>query len=72
MADKTQEGLSEEAIGKVISSLPPAACRMQVCDLIINMLMAYNMHDDFPVMALVIAEAIESLGEEHLTSQPIH
>jgi len=64
--------LTHEEISKVISSLPPSACRMQMCDLIINILMAYRMHDDFPVMAVVINEAIENLSEDDINGSPIH
>ena len=64
--------LTEDEIAKIISSLPPSACRSQICDIIINMLIAYNMHDDFIPMAALINEIIENLSESDIKGSPIH
>lgn len=72
MEDELHEGLLPDEIQKIILSLPQTACRIQVCDLFVNILIAYNMWDDFPVMALLVNDALERLSEEDKIGHPLH
>lgn len=55
--------LDAEKILEVILSLPPSANRNQVCDLIVNVVMAYQMKDDFPLIMLNIANVLMQIDD---------
>jgi len=57
------EELDADKILDIILRLPPSANRMQVCDLIVNVVMAYQMKDDFPRIMLNIANALMQIDD---------
>jgi hypothetical protein len=59
---KTEE-LDADRILDIILRLPPSANRNQVCDLIVNVVMAYQMRDDFPLIMLIIANALMQIDD---------
>lgn len=66
---------TEEVLSKVINSIPSRLSQAQMCDLIINMLVAYGMEEDFQYMSLLILGAIENINsEDHVRDGtiPIH
>mgnify|MGYP005992587739 CR=1 FL=1 len=66
---------TEEVLSKVINSIPSRLSQAQMCDLIINMLVAYGMEEDFQYMSLLILGAIENINSEDRVRDgtiPIH
>jgi|DEB0MinimDraft_3_1074331.scaffolds.fasta_scaffold01252_3 hypothetical protein len=57
------EELNADKILDVILSLPPSANRNQVCDLIVNVVMAYQMRDDFPLIMLNVANVLMQIDD---------
>jgi len=57
------EELDADKILDIILHLPPSANRNQVCDLIVNVVMAYQMKDDFPRIMLNIANALMQIDD---------
>jgi hypothetical protein len=57
------EELNADRILEIILSLPPSANRNQVCDLIVNVVMAYQMRDDFPIIMLNIANVLMQIDD---------
>jgi len=57
------EELNSDKILDVILSLPPSANRNQVCDLIVNVVMAYQMRDDFPLIMLNVANVLMHIDD---------
>jgi len=57
------EELNADKILDIILSLPPSANRNQVCDLIVNVVMAYQMRDDFPLIMLNTANVLMQIGD---------
>ena len=55
--------LNADKILDVILSLPPSANRNQVCDLIVNVVMAYQMRDDFPLIMLNVANVLMHIDD---------
>ena len=67
--------LTEETVLKVISSMPSKFSQAQMCDLIVNMLMAYGMQEDFPYMSFLIIGALDKINPEEYVRDgtiPIH
>ena len=66
---------TEEVLSKVINSIPSSLSQAQMCDLIINMLVAYGMEEEFQYMSLLILGAIENINSEDRVRDgtiPIH
>lgn len=66
---------TEEALSKVINSMPPRLNQAQMCDLVINMLLSYGMEEDFQYMSLLILGTLENINsEDHVRDGtiPIH
>ncbi|MEK9767951.1 MAG: hypothetical protein VW683_03420 [Betaproteobacteria bacterium] len=57
------EELSADKILDIILRLPPSANRNQVCDLIVNVVMAYQMRDDFPIIMLNVANVLMQIDD---------
>jgi len=57
------EELNADKILDVILSLPPSANRNQVCDLIVNVVMAYQIRDDFPLIMLNVANVLMQIDD---------
>ena len=55
--------LNADEILELILRLPTSANREQVCDLIVNVIMAYGMADDFPIMALIVTQILEQIDD---------
>ena len=55
--------LNADEILELVLRLPTSANREQVCDLIVNVIMAYGMRDDFPIMALIITQILEQIDD---------
>jgi hypothetical protein len=67
--------LTEEVVSKVVNSMPPRFSQAQMCDLIVNMVMAYGMEEDFPYMSFLIIGALEKIKPEEYVrdaTKPIH
>jgi len=67
--------LTEEMVSKVINSMPSKFSQAQMCDLIVNMLMAYGMKEDFPYMSFLIIGALDKIKPEEYVrdaTKPIH
>ena len=57
------EELDTDKIVDIIFRLPPSANRNQVCDLIVNVVIAYQMRDDFPLIMLNVANALKQIDD---------
>jgi hypothetical protein len=55
--------LNADEILDLVLRLPTSANREQVCDLIVNVIMAYGMADDFPIMALFVTQILEQIDD---------
>jgi hypothetical protein len=55
--------LNADEILELILRLPTSANREQVCDLIVNVIMAYGMKEDFPIMALIVTQILEQIDD---------
>lgn len=55
--------LNADEILELVLRLPTSANREQVCDLIVNVIMAYGMADDFPIMALIVTQILEQIDD---------
>lgn len=55
--------LNADEILELVLRLPTSANREQVCDLIVNVIMAYGMRDDFPIMALIVTQILEQIDD---------
>lgn len=55
--------LNADEILELVLRLPTSANREQVCDLIVNVIMAYGMSDDFPIMALIVTQILEQIED---------
>ena len=55
--------LNADEILELVMRLPTSANREQVCDLIVNGIMAYGMADDFPIMALIVTQILEQIDD---------
>ena len=55
--------LNADEILELVMRLPTSANREQVCDLIVNVIMAYGMADDFPIMALIVTQILEQIDD---------
>jgi hypothetical protein len=67
--------LTEEMVSKVINSMPSKFSQAQMCDLIVNMLMAYGMEEDFPYMSFLIIGTLDNIKPEEYVrdaTKPIH
>ena len=66
---------TEEVLSKVINSMPSRFSQAQMCDLIVNMVMAYGMEEDFPYMSFLIIGALDRIKPEEYVrdaTKPIH
>ena len=55
--------LNADEILELILRLPTSANREQVCDLIVNVIMAYGMAEDFPIMSLIVNQILEQIDD---------
>lgn len=55
--------LNADEILELVLRLMTATNREQVCDLIVNVIMAYGMADDFPIMALSVTQILEQIDD---------
>lgn len=55
--------LNADEILELVMRLPTSANREQVCDLIVNVIMAYGMREDFPIMALIVTQILEQIDD---------
>ena len=66
---------NEEVLSKVINSMPSKLNQAQMCDLIVNMLMAYGIEEDFPYMSFLIIGTLDKIEPEEYVrdaTKPIH
>lgn len=56
--------LTAEMVSKVINSMPSRFSQAEMCDLIVNMVLAYGMEKDFPYMSFIIIGALEKIKPE--------
>lgn len=56
--------LTAEMVSKVINSMPSRFSQAEMCDLIVNMVLAYGMEEDFPYMSFIILGALDKIKPE--------
>ena len=59
-----EKELTPEEILELVLKLPQSANPTQVCDLIVNIVIAYNMSDDFPLIAAMVNQVLDQVNSD--------
>ena len=59
-----EKELTPEEILELVLKLPQSAKPTQVCDLIVNIVIAYNMSDDFPLIAAMVNQVLDQVNSD--------
>jgi hypothetical protein len=57
-----EKELTPEEILELVLKLPQSANPTQVCDLIVNIVIAYNMNDDFALIAAMVHQMLNEIN----------
>lgn len=59
-----EKELTPEEILELVLKLPQSANPTQVCDLIVNIVIAYNMSDDFALIAAMVNQVLDQVNSD--------
>ena len=59
-----EKELTPEEILELVLKLPQSANPTQVCDLIVNIVIAYNMSDDFALIAAMVNQILDQVNSD--------
>lgn len=64
--------LNQEALVDLVSQLPPKATGEQIINLIVNVMEAYDMGENWFSIAVSIGHILEQLSDENIENVTIH